>query len=208
MKFLSGRELQRVKTVAGLVSSSVSPGFVTRIKSIPHVSISTMSEAMSESVSENMELMLSHMAASSSNLLNIIGGGNNRENERDELPSTSMEAQPSFNRSVKKLSDQIKELAPKEEDKSKGILEIVRINIKYFMEDTLWGRLWINMMVVLSVLSCMLYIVLTYITTDNKSGTKSFVMFADLEIIISSMFLADWVLSLLKAENKTKFLLG
>ena len=93
-------------------------------------------------------------------------------------------------------------------DKSKGIIEVLRINVKHFLENTMLGKLWVNFMVVLSVASSLLYIGLTYTLVDNIPGTKLYVLFNDLEIYISSMFLADWILSLLKAENKTNFLLG
>lgn len=127
---------------------------------------------------------------------------------KNSLDFTSgMQSQPSFEARVKKVTDQIGEIVvPEADDQSRGINEIVRTNIQYFLNQTAIGHLYSQLMIILNVLSCFQYIYLTYTTVDTNSGSSLYLTFFYLELCIACMFMLDWTLSLLSAENKFIFI--
>lgn len=142
------------------------------------------------------ERILNGMAQSATKLKNTL-----------DFTSNGIQSQPSFEARVKKVTDQISEIVvPEVDDQSRGINEIVRTSIQYFLNHTMIGHLFSQLMIILNVLSCFQYIYLTYTTVDTNSDSSLYLTFFYLELCIACMFLLDWALSLLSSENKFNFI--
>ena len=146
--------------------------------------------------------MLARIATSANLLRNSLSfnGANSPPN------GNTIQTQGSFDLRIKKIADQISEQIDDGEDQTRSIMEILRTNIRYFRDETLLGNLWGHLMIIVSVLSCFQYIYLTYTNLDNNRGSNLYQFFFLLELTIGSLFLADWTLALLSAENKVIYL--
>ncbi len=148
---------------------------------------------MSEPVLEKKPGMLARVKTTPANLLKSFDFGGN--------------SGTSFDARIKKIADQITEKMDQEaDDQSRGISEIVRSAVTHFLDQTLFGHLYTQLLVLLNVLSCFQYIYLTYTTVDTNNEASLYYTFYYLEVCVGSLFLLDWFLSLLKAETKINFL--
>lgn len=86
----------------------------------------------------------------------------------------------------------------KQEVVDKDHIEIFRIKVKKFMNTTSFGRAYADALMVLSVLSCFLFIYLTY-------GHEDLVMFDIIEMALASLFSFDWLLSFFIADHRVEF---
>lgn len=148
---------------------------------------------MSEPVFEKKPGMLARVKTTPANLLKSFDFG--------------VSGGSSFDARIKKIADQITEKMEQDaDDQSRGVSEIVRSGVTHFLDQTLLGHLYTQLLILLNVLSCFQYIYLTYTTVDTNNAAPLYYTFYYLEVCVGSLFLLDWFLSLLKAETKMNFL--
>lgn len=141
------------------------------------------------------ERILSRIASSANMLRNSL-----------DFTSNGIQSQPSFEARVKKVTDQIGEIiVPEFDDQSKGINEIVREHVRHFIDNTIIGYLYSQLMIVLNVLSCFQYIYLTYTTDETNRESPMYWTHFYLELGTACMFFLDWILAFLSSENKFNF---
>jgi hypothetical protein len=138
------------------------------------------------------ERFFSRMASSANlikNTLDFSGSGN---------------GQASFDARIKKMTDQLSDQIPgadDSDDKGKGVLELLRSGILYYRDRTLIGQLYIQLMLLINVLSCFQYIYLTYTTIDTNTSADLYYAFFYLELVVACLFVFDFILSLFSADN-------
>jgi hypothetical protein len=86
------------------------------------------------------------------------------------------------------------------------LIEIIRIHLKKFMSRSLIGRVYTQIMIVLSLVSCLEYIYQTYLTDHLKYERDQRYVLALFELIISSLFTFDWVVAFFLADHKLVFI--
>jgi hypothetical protein len=94
------------------------------------------------------------------------------------------------------------------EEKSKNLVENIRIQVKNFKQNTIFGKIFAYFVIVLNVLISIQFIYLTYSLDDDSRGRKLYSTYFTIDIIVTSVFVVDWVLCLLGSENKLKFLVS
>ncbi len=85
-------------------------------------------------------------------------------------------------------------------------IEMTRLKVKKFLAASLLGRAYMNMMLVLSVLSCFQYIYQTYLDPSKPAEANTLRHLASLELGLASLFGFDWCLALFVADHKSEFL--
>ena len=116
-------------------------------------------------------------------------------------------SQQSLEARFKKMSDSLTEKVENDADEAgKGLIETVRLTIKYYRDQTLMGSIYTQFMVVINVMSCFQYIYLTYTDVDNNRQSDLYLAFFFTAFGIGCLFLFDWVLSLLCADNIIHFM--
>lgn len=89
------------------------------------------------------------------------------------------------------------------DDKHKSRIEVIRISVKDFLNNTLLGLFYNQFMLAISVISCFQFIYQTYL----EGHTELLTHFKKLELGIACLFLFDWCLYLFVSEHKWAYLL-
>jgi len=94
------------------------------------------------------------------------------------------------------------------DEKNRNLLEDLRDSAKHFLENTLAGFMWSQMMMFLSVLSLVQYVYLTYIENNQDKNWHLYDFFFFLELAIACAFVFDWMVSFLASEQKFYFMVS
>ncbi len=114
----------------------------------------------------------------------------------------SFRAQTSF--MDNRLKDAMESLkGHEEEDDEHTTIETLRLDTKEFLEKTFFGEIYSQFLLVVSILSCLRYIQLTY-QDDYPSDSNS----RDdvIEMIVACLFTMDWCLNLFIADHRGLYL--
>jgi hypothetical protein len=84
-------------------------------------------------------------------------------------------------------------------------MELIRLNIKHYRDHTVLGHLYTQLMVLINVLSCFQYIYLTYTSIDTNNKADLYYAVFYLELCAACLFVFDFVLSILSADNLLYF---
>jgi hypothetical protein len=87
-------------------------------------------------------------------------------------------------------------------------IEVVRIRLKKFVVASFFGQLYVNTLLMLSVLSCFQYIYQTYLEVGNPEDDKILSFFGILELFLAGLFAFDWCLWLFLADHRVEQLLS
>jgi hypothetical protein len=98
-----------------------------------------------------------------------------------------------------RLADQIDNV---DDDKRKSKWELLRHGTKNFIENSVFGGLYIQFLLLVSVLSCFEFIYQTYLDLDTDSGVRTLDFFTDLELGVAGLFAFDWMLMLFISDHK------
>ena len=80
------------------------------------------------------------------------------------------------------------------------MMEIIRLKLKKLVATTFLGKLYVNMLLVLSVLSCGQYIYQTYL--DEEKDKDLLLVFSFVELFLAGLFAFDWCLWLFLADHR------
>ena len=80
------------------------------------------------------------------------------------------------------------------------LMEVVRLRLKKLVATTFVGKMYVNALLVLSVLSCAQYIYQTYL--DEERDKKLLQFFSFLELFLAALFAFDWCLWLFLADHR------
>ena len=87
-------------------------------------------------------------------------------------------------------------------------IEVVRIKLKKFVVASFVGQLYVNILLLLSVLSCFQYIYQTYLDEDNDLDKRILQIFGVIELFLAGLFAFDWCLWLFLADHRVEQLLS
>lgn len=82
------------------------------------------------------------------------------------------------------------------------LLEMLRLKTKKYLATSFLGKLYTNSLLVLSVLSCLQYILQTYVSGAEPEGRNILNIFSKLELCLAALFAFDWVLNLFLADHR------
>lgn len=85
-------------------------------------------------------------------------------------------------------------------------LETLRVNVKKMFAQSLFGRYYENILILLSLISCLQYIYMTYLHESIAEDRLQIRYSEKIELAFASIFGMDWMLSFLLAEHRTLFL--
>lgn len=97
-----------------------------------------------------------------------------------------------------------------EEEATQSRFELMRLHTKFFMASTWGGHVYSYIFLLLSIVSCFVFILQTYYEYDanlTSRGLRVMEVLGYLELILAGMFAFDWLLELFVAEHKTEYLL-
>lgn len=90
-----------------------------------------------------------------------------------------------------------------EEIDYRRMLENIKVSTKVFLDTNFFGLLYTYSILVISVLSCLEYIVQTYFNPNKGSfDAVALQWLGEIELAIASLFLADWCLHLFIADSR------
>lgn len=87
-------------------------------------------------------------------------------------------------------------------------IEGVRIRLKKFVVASFFGQIYVNTLLILSVLSCFQYIYQTYLDESNKNDKYILDIFGVVELFLAGLFAFDWCLWLFLADHRVEQLLS
>mmetsp|Transcript_8231 Transcript_8231/g.15524 ORF Transcript_8231/g.15524 Transcript_8231/m.15524 type:complete len:1217 (+) Transcript_8231:175-3825(+) len=87
-------------------------------------------------------------------------------------------------------------------------IEVVRIKLKKFVVASFFGQLYVNTLLILSVLSCFQYIYQTYLDENDPKDLKILDIFGVVELFLAGLFAFDWCLWLFLADHRIEQLLS
>lgn len=103
--------------------------------------------------------------------------------------------------------DDVAALAEKDDFDLLETLEVFRLRMKKFMNTTLFGRLYLKFFLILSIVSTMEYIYVTYLTNTKKAYIRDqLAFFQECEYAMAALFSADWLLTFAIADKKLTFI--
>ena len=85
-------------------------------------------------------------------------------------------------------------------DNDTPMVEIIRLKLKKLVATTFIGKLYVNILLVLSVLSCGQYIYQTYL--DEEADKELLAVFSVVELFLAGLFAFDWCLWLFLADHR------
>lgn len=86
-----------------------------------------------------------------------------------------------------------------EAEEHREVLEEYRVYLKKFMAFSVFGKLYENFLILLSLFSCIQYIYSTYTTYIAEDIVA---IFDTIEIVLAIIFSVDWVLCFFLADHK------
>ena len=94
-----------------------------------------------------------------------------------------------------------------EEDAEKhNDLEVLRLRVKKFMTASWTGKTYSQIMLILSVISCLEFIYQTYLTPRLAFQRRQTYYLSIIELAMSGLFAFDWVLAFFIADHKIMFM--
>ncbi len=133
--------------------------------------------------------------------------------ENKVTPSSAI---PSMRRSssldkgmIANIEAKMKNMADLDEidEKHKGRLETLRLATNNFLENTLLGQTYSQLLLIISVLSSFEFIYQTYLHGQSAKAVSWVADFSKLELGIAGLFLFDWLLQLFASANKGTYLI-
>lgn len=121
----------------------------------------------------------------------------------EEPPKSGKAKQPP---NLDKLSTSLdsKMSAEKGEEKVNR-LEELRLRTKKFMTSSFFGRGYTQIMLILSILSCVEFIYQTYLNPNKPYMALQMYYFEFVEMGLSGLFACDWILAFFIADHKVAF---
>jgi hypothetical protein len=93
-----------------------------------------------------------------------------------------------------------------DDGKIKSQFETLRLLTKNMLETSIIGQIYSQVLLGISVLSCLQFIYQTYLDQNTRHGAALLLYFSKLELGIASLFLFDWSLQLFIAENRLVYI--
>jgi hypothetical protein len=100
----------------------------------------------------------------------------------------------------KAIDEVFEKKVPVNDTPSESVLETWRLDITKFMAQSVFGAIYFNLFIMLSVISLMQYIAETYM--DEERDRELLNVSSVLELILAALFGADWCLSLFLASHR------
>jgi hypothetical protein len=82
------------------------------------------------------------------------------------------------------------------------LMEIIRLRVKKYIATTFIGRTYVNVLLVLSVVSCVQYIYQTYLDPENPHDQNILGVFNVFELALAALFAFDWCLNIFIADHR------
>ena len=120
----------------------------------------------------------------------VDGSPNKESTSKDKLSST--------------LDSKLKE--EEETLRLSTVIETVRLKVKKYMTKSYYGKLYTQFMLIISVISCLEYIYQTYLTDRLEFQRMQLYYLGRFEMVLSCIFMFDWLLSYFLADHKFVFL--
>jgi hypothetical protein len=111
---------------------------------------------------------------------------------------------PSFNAKFQNLTASMNPMDF--EDKHKSKLETFRLATKEFLNNTLFGHIYTQFLLTISVLSCFQFIWQTYLPAQSTDEDSLLGVFAQLELSIAILFVMDWIILFFVSDHKYTYL--
>lgn len=111
---------------------------------------------------------------------------------------------PSLNMKFQNLTAAMNPMEFEEKHKSK--LETCRLATKEFLNNTLFGHMYTQFLLMISVLSCFQFIWQTYLPAKSSSAGSLLDVFAQLELAIAVLFVVDWMLLFFISDHKFTYI--
>ena len=95
------------------------------------------------------------------------------------------------------------------EETPQSFFELVRLRVKFLMASTWGGQLYRNALLVLSIVSCLFFIIQTYYEYEDHlsyRGRTVTYLLNYAELLLAGIFSFDWLLELFVAEHKTEYI--
>mmetsp|Transcript_23872 Transcript_23872/g.35024 ORF Transcript_23872/g.35024 Transcript_23872/m.35024 type:complete len:1148 (-) Transcript_23872:179-3622(-) len=82
------------------------------------------------------------------------------------------------------------------------MMEVIRLKVKKWLAASFFGRIYVYILLILSVLSCAQYIYQTYLNENDPQDKELLNIFALLELFLAALFAFDWCLHLFLADHR------
>ena len=82
------------------------------------------------------------------------------------------------------------------------VMEIIRLRVKKYIATTFLGQLYVNVLLILSVLSCAQYIYQSYLKDTIPREEKILNIFSLVELFLAGLFAFDWCLNIFIADHR------